>query len=226
MRSIDILNQYNFYAQLTANTQKALANTGTHCVLRAGDFFFHEGDACSQVALIGRGDIRVYKSAESGREITLYHVASGETCVLTTTCFLTASTYPASAIAEEETEAILFPAPQVRRWFAEDETLRQFFLETLARRMSHVMALVEEVAFNRMDRRLAERLLRRFAQAGTTTDVLETTHEQLAAELGSAREVISRLLKELERSGAIELARGRIVLRDQAILRRFAEKAH
>lgn len=89
--------------------------------------------------------------------------------------------------------------------------------------MSHVMALVEEIAFNRMDRRLAEQLLRRFANAGKPVTTLQTTHEHLAAELGSAREVISRLLKELERAGAIELARGRILLRDETTLRHRAE---
>lgn len=129
MKSIEVLSKYPFYPELSARRRKALAENGAHCALNPGDFFFHEGDTCAHVALIGSGDIRVYKSGDSGREITLYHVTSGETCVLTTTCFLTASAYPASAVAEKETEAILFPATVVREWFAEDETIRRFFLK-------------------------------------------------------------------------------------------------
>lgn len=128
--------------------------------------------------------------------------------------------YPASAIAEADSDAVVFPAAIFRKWIDSYESIRQLIFETLAFRMSTVMALVEEIVFNRMDHRLAQYLQQKFANGGRPLNTIHITHDQIASELGSAREVISRLLKELERLGALELTRGRISLKNQKILQR------
>lgn len=221
MDKSDILQKYSFYADAPLVARQKFDRAATHVSLNPGDFYFHEGDACSHVALVGDGSIRVYKSGESGREITLYHVRAGETCILTASCVLAGMRYPAAAIAESQTEAVIFPAPVFREWIANLEPVRKFVFQTLAARMSQLMALVEEITFNKMDKRLAEYLHRRFDNDGRPIAVVHITHEQIATELGSAREVVSRLLKEFERLGAIEVARGRIRLRNGAALRQF-----
>lgn len=219
MEKTAILQQFDFFAQVNRKQREALLGSAMLARLATGDYYFHEGDVCSQIALVGQGDIRVFKTGESGREITLYHVGPGETCILTASCVLAGKQYPAHACAECDSTAIVFPAQAFRSWIATCEALRQFVFETLARRMADVMSLIEEITFNKMDRRLASYLLRRFENEGKPLRIIHDTHEHIAAELGSAREVVSRLLKELERLRAIELARGRIILKDAAKLK-------
>ncbi len=221
MDKSDILQKYCFYAHAPLAARQKFDRAATQVELNPGDFYFHEGDACTHVALVGNGSIRVYKAGESGREITLYHVRAGETCILTASCVLAGMSYPAAAVAESQTDAVIFPAPVFRDWVASMATVRDFVFQTLATRMADLMALVEEITFNKMDKRLAEYLCQRFENEGRPITVLHVTHEQIATELGSAREVVSRLLKEFERLGAIEVARGRIRLRNEATLRQF-----
>lgn len=215
----DILKKFSFYNKAGSMSQKELEQNGMFVSLKAGEFYFHEGDACRQIAIVGEGNIRVYKTGETGKEITLYHVRSGETCILTASCVLGGMNYPASAVAEEETTAVVFAAPLFRGWVAGNEAIRDFVFTTLANRMAGVMTLVEEITFNKMDGRLAEYLRKKFSNKGRSVKEIQITHEQIAIELGSAREVVSRLLKEFERQGAIELARGRILLKNEKIFK-------
>jgi CRP/FNR family transcriptional regulator len=219
MTKTDILRRYAFYREAQESLQKKFAHSATAITLHRGDFYFHEGDSCSQVALLGSGSVRVYKSGESGREITLYHVREGETCILTASCVLAGMRYPAAAIAELPTDAVVFPSVVFRELITEHETVREFVFQSLASRMTDLMTLIEEITFNKMDKRLADNLLLAFHNGGRPINVIHATHEQIAAELGSAREVVSRLLKEFERLGAIEVARGRILLRNEQLLR-------
>jgi len=219
MTKIEILRKFNFYRQATASLRAQIEQVAEVISLDGGKFYLHEGDRCNRIALVGEGNLRVYKTGESGREITLYHIQAGETCILTASCVLAGRRYPATAKVEAPTQAILFPAERFRNWVASHAELRGFVFDTLALRMAGVIALVEEIAFQKMDQRLAEFLLQRFSGGEHATTVLNLTHEQIAAELGSAREVITRLLQELQRTGAIELARGRIKLIDPGTMR-------
>lgn len=183
--------------------------------LTAGKVICHQGDTCSNLALLLSGSARVFKLAESGREITLYRVDPGECCILTASCILSGRAFPAYASVEQPLDAILIPAGRVVDWIASSAVWREFLWGLLAERLGDVIDLVEEVAFRRMDERLADHLAIHAAQHGPE---LHATHSQIAAELGTSREVVSRMLKDLEQRGALRLHRGRIDILDRAAL--------
>lgn len=223
MDKMTILAQLAFYTDAPPGLQRSIAAAASHVSLGAGEVFYREGDVGEVFAVVGSGDIRVFKTSGTGREISLYHVQDGEPCLVNMLCVFLGRPAMASARAEAPTEAVVIPAPRFREWVRSDDSVRNFVFETIATRFVDVMTLVEEVAFRKMDVRLAELLLRRFSHKGVPLGVAETTHEELAAELGTAREVVSRLLKEFERTGMVSVARGRLELRDGGQLRRMVE---
>lgn len=217
----EILELFDFYRTAPPDLRREVLEQSHRVSLPRGAFYFQEGSGCSNVAFVGSGDIRVFKVSTAGREITLYHVGTGETCLLTLNAALSRNAYPASAVAEAAVEAVLVPVESFRAWMDRHAELRQFVFGEMAHRISELMALIHEVVFRRLDRRVATYLLQAFA-GPEARQRLEVTHGAIAAELGSAREVISRVLKELEREGAVELRRGHIELVDTALLRRLA----
>lgn len=210
----EIVSKIPFLAQAPPDLKSAFLAGSSVVRLAPGEYFLREGDSCAHFAIVVSGTMRVFKLAESGHEITLYHVGSGEACPLNVACLLSDRPVPAMARVEEETEAVVLPAALFRRLMAEQEALRSFVFQMFSTRLTEVMSLVEEVAFRRMDQRLARRLSDLFARSARGERSVEITHAELAADLGTAREVVSRLLKEFERVGAIRLSRGRISLRD------------
>ncbi len=173
----------------------------------AGMLIYSEGDACAAIAFVLTGEIRVYKAAEGGREITLYEIGRGETCILNASCVLANTSYPANAVSVKEGAMLLLPADDFRRLMETSEDVRHFVFGIMSTRLTTVMALVEEVAFGRMDIRLREYLSEK-AEHG----ILRSTHQKIAGDLGTSREVISRLLKDLERKGIVALSRSEITL--------------
>jgi len=224
MDTSSILGLFDFFREAPEPLRREMEQAAEHVRLDQGTYYCHMGDPCTRVALLGRGRIRVFKTGENGREITLYQVTPGETCLLTLNGALTGQPYPASAIAEEDVEAAAIPVPKFRSWVDRDTALRRFIFDVMAQRLSDLMTLVDEVTFNRMDRRLAEFLLDKFGQSPARDATLAMTHDQIASELGTAREVISRLLKDLERQAAVRLGRGRVDLLDASRLRESASR--
>lgn len=178
-----------------------------------GMFICMEGDTCGMLPLVVDGFARVYKASDTGRELTLYRIERGEACILTVSCILGARPFPAFAATETDVDVLLVPAASFRRWVLAHEAWRGFAFDLLARRLADVIETVEEVAFRRLDARVAAHLLQRGVR------VVPTTHEAVATELGSSREVVSRVLKELERQGLVTLTRGAIQVDDPAGLR-------
>jgi len=179
-----------------------------------GHDVFVEGDRADAIALLISGVVRVYKIGETGREITLYRFGNGESCILTANAILSQENFPAIATVEKEAEAVMVPAEVFRDWVRRYDLWREFVFDLLSARLSSVMAVVEEVAFHRMDDRVAAFLSERLAQS----DVLQITHQEIAAELGSSREVISRILEDFSALGMINVARGTITLLDRESL--------
>ena len=171
---------------------------------------FAEGDNADAIALLLSGRVRVYKIGETGREITLYRFGSGESCVLTANAILSRQTFPALATVESDVEAIMIPADVFRDWIDRFDPWRSFVFDLLARRLANMLLIVDEVTFRRMDARLANLLLRR----GERQNPITATHQELAAELGSSREVISRLLADFADEGQINMKRGQIEIID------------
>lgn len=218
MDKISILEKFSFYRGATPPVRAKIAEAGTYAALPPGTTFFREGEMCKYFGGVGTGDIRVFKNSESGREMTLYHVQGGELCLVNMLCLFLGRPAMASAVVENSIEAVVFDGPAFRDWFENHIVVRDFVFEAMARRLVEVMTLVEEIAFAKMDRRVAGLLLQRFSP----DRAFAVTHEELATELGTAREVVSRLLKDFERMGAIVMARGRLELRDASFLRDLA----
>jgi CRP/FNR family transcriptional regulator len=180
----------------------------------AGHDVFTEGDQVDSIALLISGVVRVYKIGETGREITLYRFGNGESCILTANAILSQKSFPAIATVEKDAEAVMIPADTFRDWVRRYDLWREFVFELLSQRLSAVMAIVEEVAFRRMDTRLASLL----AERSRSSDLIRITHQELAAELGSSREVISRILEDFSAQGILEVSRGTIRILDRDLL--------
>jgi CRP/FNR family transcriptional regulator len=179
---------------------------------------FVQGDRIEAIPLLVSGVVRVYQIGESGREVTLYRFHPGESCVLTANAILTRQTFPAIATVEQQAEAILVPAGTFREWVQRHELWRNFFFDLVSQRLASVMSLVDEVAFRRLDMRVAALLQERSGAGGP----IRITHQEIAAELGSSREVISRILEDLAERGIVRPERGSISIEDPAGLRRLA----
>lgn len=176
----------------------------------AGRDVFVEGDACQAIALLISGVVRVYKIGETGREITLYRFGLGESCILTANAILNQQTFPAIATVERDAEAVMVPADKFRQWVSRYDLWRDFVFDLLSQRLSSVMAIVDEVAFRRMDARVASLLLTR----ARTHNPMQITHQEIATELGSSREVISRLLEDFAERGFVRTGRGEVEVLD------------
>ena len=221
----EVLERIPFITGAPSELRRAFREAATVVHLQPGDYFLREGDSCAHFAIVVSGKLRVFKLSESGHEITLYHVGPGEACPLNVSCILSDRPVPAMARVEEAVEAVIVPSATFRGWIAEHEALRTFVFQMFSTRLTEVMSLVEEVAFRRMDQRLARKLADLLAEDGASRGSVGITHADIAADLGTAREVVSRLLKEFERLGAISLSRGKILLRDAALLDDLAEGA-
>lgn len=183
--------------------------------LPAGTIVFRDGDGCQNYMFVIEGSVRVQKIAENGREIVLYRVQAGEACILTTSCLLSHQRYPAEGVTETDVRAISIPVSRFDAGISGSAGFRRFVFSSYGRRISELIMLVEDVAFGKMDIRLSQYLLDTAQQ-----DEVKRTHQEMAADLGTAREVVSRQLKEFERRGWIGLSRGRISLVDRASLQR------
>jgi CRP/FNR family transcriptional regulator len=210
-----ILERLDFYREAPHELQSTIAAVARYVRLAPGDLLFSEGDASSEFAAVGVGSIRVFRIGATGREITLYHVRSQESSLVSMLAVLLGRPVIATGQAEVATEAVLLPAMTLRELVISSDSMRRYIFETVTRGLVEVTSLLEDVAFRTMERRLAALLLQHFA----TADVISMRHEDIAAELGTAREVVSRLLENYERRGAINLSRGRVEMRDEAVLR-------
>lgn len=189
-------------------------------VVPAGVEISREGDACLYFPIVESGVIRVYKLSRDGHEVTLYRIRSGESCILTLSCLVRAASFPAHAKVEREAVMHLVPAPVFRRWSTEETFWQEYVIGHLSTTLSRVVGLVEHMLFRGVDLRIIDALL---DHSSPERDVVRATHQDIANEIGSAREVISRNLKELEREGLIALGRGEIRIIDRAALQRRSE---
>jgi CRP/FNR family transcriptional regulator len=176
----------------------------------AGRQIFTEGDHVDGIALLMSGIVRVYKLGLTGREITLYRFGEGESCVITANAILNQQEFPAIAVVEREAEAVMIPAEVFSDWVRRYDAWREFVFNLFSQRLASVMEIVDEVAFQRMDRRVASFLLNR----AQFQNPIRITHQEIANEIGSSREVISRLLEDFAQREIVRLSRGEIEVLD------------
>ena len=206
----DWLDAFPALRALEPGALDLLRGQGARVALPRGTVLFRIGSLCRNFLLLLDGTVRVQMTAETGREIVLYRVGRGETCILTTACLMTRADYNADGVAETDLDAVALGAGAFHELLARSAAFRDFVFASFGNRLLGMMTLVEEVAFGRIDLRLARFLAdHRDGRGG-----LDTTHQALAVELGTAREVVSRQLKEFERRGLVELSRGRVAVRD------------
>ncbi|MBL8471883.1 MAG: Crp/Fnr family transcriptional regulator [Rhodocyclaceae bacterium] len=210
----DLLAIYPQLADLRPAARQQLFDQLSLIELPAGTRVFDEHDPCRGFPFVLDGGIRVLKNAPNGRELPLYRVEAGETCVISSACLLGGAAYNARGITDAPTRLAVLPASSMFALLAE-EPFRRFVFNLFSERVAQLMQLVEEVAFRKLDQRLASRLLGH-------GQVLTLTHQQLADELGSVREIVSRLLKGFEQQQLVRLGRGHIEVLDAAGLRRLA----
>ncbi len=213
--TFNLLKQtYPFLNGLTESEQENLRNYSLTKLLPAGETVFLEGDSCSFFAFVLRGTVRVFKAGETGREITLYRFHKGESCILTASCILSRNKFPAIAVVEEEAETVLVPNELLREFVKSYDSWRTYFFEILSARLGEVMEIVDEIVFKKMDSRIAELMLKR-----ASGNEIAITHHEIASELGTSREVVSRILKDLEKESIIKIDRGKIIINSRLQLK-------
>lgn len=205
---------YPILAALPAAARQRLAERARKMRLPPGTPVFDERQSCQGFPFVIDGSIRVVKAAPNGRELPLYRVAPGETCVISSACLLGHTPYNARGITETDTTLLVLPTADFQALLAEP-AFRDFVFQLFSERIADLMQLIEEVAFRKLDQRLAALLLGKGQR-------LHTTHQQLADELGSVREIVSRLLKNFAAQGLVALSREQIEILDPAGLRRLA----
>ena len=214
-----ILNVLQFLQRANADIKHEFQRSAYLARIPEGRDIFIQGDHVDSIALLISGVVRVYKIGEMGREITLYRFGNSESCILTANAILDQTTFPAVAVVESDAEAVMIPAETFRDWVRRYDFWREFVFDLLSQRLSSVMTIVDEVVFRRMDARIAALLWNRARPAGR----IRITHQEIAAELGTSREVVSRILEGFASAGLIGSSRGEVELLDQVGLKARAE---
>ncbi|NOS95290.1 MAG: Crp/Fnr family transcriptional regulator [Methylotenera sp.] len=215
VNGLDWLEQFPELRNLEQSAKDMLSKYSRIVEAPTGTIGYREGTPCGAYVMRLAGKSRVYKMSSNGREILLYRVGSGETCVITTTCLLGNSDYPASTIVEEPIRDVLIPATAFHQLMLDSSVFRKFVMTNYGALISDLIVLLDEVAFHNLDARLAKVLL----DANNTQIV--RTHQQIADELGTAREVVSRQLKRLEQKGSVSLGRGQIEIINRSALEKI-----
>lgn len=215
------IDRFEGLKRLPADIRAELAKGSQIASVPAGTQVFAPGQSADNLLLLLDGSVRVQQRSETGREVFLYRVHAGESCVLTTACMLAFEDYSADGIAETDVTAVVIPRTTFDDLVARSKVFREFVFTAYSRRITDLFTLVDDIVFQKMDVRLASRLLELADDAG----VVHATHSFLATELGTAREVISRTLAEFHRRGWIEQSRGRVDLVGRAGLERMVRSA-
>lgn len=216
MQDLEWLASFPALLALEPSAREILTKSARIVEAPIGTIGYREGGACGAYVMRLAGQSRVYKMSSSGREILLYRVAAGETCVITTTCLLGNSNYPASTIVEEPIRDVIIPSAAFNQLMIDSATFRTFVMTNYGALISDLIVLLDEVAFHSLDARLAKLLL------DANTETISRTHQLMADELGTAREVVSRQLKRFEQKGWVQLGRGHVEIANRTALQKLA----
>ena len=211
-----LLQLFPVFRQLPDAAVDEVLRSATARQVPSGAILFEAASPCTGFPMLLEGSVRVVKSAPSGREVQLYRVTPGESCLLSSSCLLGGAPYAATGIAETAVTLLTLPPELFHRLLAEQKPFRDYVFGLFSERLADLMALVEAVTFQKLDQRLAALLLGKGER-------VRTTHQSLADELGSVREMVSRLLSSFQDRGWVELGREQIRILDAQALRRLAQ---
>lgn len=181
-------------------------------VFEPGQSIIEPGQYIKIVPIILEGSIKVMRTDEEGHDLFLYYIESGDTCAVSLTCCSTSNPSDIKAVAEEKTKVLGIPVRKHEEWMNEFRQWKNFVAQTYQKRFQEMLMAIDDIAFKRMDERLLKYLIVKAKQIDTLE--LSMTHQQVASEMGTSREVISRLLKQLEKRKLVELGRNKIYVRD------------
>jgi len=214
------------YPQLANISEKIWTDTIEHARLleaRPETTLFSGSVSCNNFMLILEGTIRIYQTAEDGREITLYRIEAGELCILSLNSLLKSKSFNAIAVTESDVKALVLSSESFKLMMNKIEKFRDYVILTLTERLCETIYLIQDTAFNHLNMRLACMLGGLFER--NNGPILKITHQELAFELGTTREVISRILKEFEKQNCVKLSRGYIELASAEGLQWFSQPA-
>jgi CRP/FNR family transcriptional regulator len=180
--------------------------------VKKGDSLFLDGEDCNYAAFLYEGEVKVSKTGVNGREVNLYRIQPGEACILTITSSLSGQPYPAEAYTEADSKLFLVEKQLLKRWLGQEVLLQNQIYDHMASRFITMMSLFDSLIFSKIEHRIIDFLLQNLNE---NDSVYQITHEEMAVELGTAREVISRTLKQFENKKLIKLARGKIIMLDR-----------
>jgi CRP/FNR family transcriptional regulator len=196
-------------------TLTRIVDHGIHRKVRAGTVMFDAHTPCAGFPLVLSGVVRVLQRYPNGREMPLYKVRPGESCLLSGSCLLGHADYTAAGIAETDVELLVVPPADFHALIASDAAFRNHVFSLFGERLATLLSLVEAIAYQKLDQRLAALLVAK-------GETVQATHQALADELGSVREIVSRLLRAFEDKGWVDLARERIMITDRTALAALA----
>ncbi|MEA5141085.1 Crp/Fnr family transcriptional regulator [Arcicella rigui] len=189
---------------------KELSQIGNYMTIEEGHVLMRPGGYIRSVPIILNGSIKILRTDKEGKEALLYYIGDTDSCAMSLTCCLDRKTSEITAIAEERTTLITIPVEKVEEWISKYSSWKNFVFATYQKRFEDLLAVIDDVVFHKLDERLINLLQRKAKQSGNT--IFNITHEELANELATSREVISRLLKQLEKIDKVKLSRNKVEL--------------
>jgi CRP/FNR family transcriptional regulator len=212
---IELLAAYPVLRKLSPQLWQVVASEGQGVSLTAGSMAFDEESPCQSYLMVTSGRVRVFKPASSGRELLLYRVQPGDSCILTVSCLLGDCAYQARGVVEADLACVIVARSVFLQLVEQSPEFRTYIFRFFGERVTHLMELIEAVAFRKLDQRLAQLLVK-------NGPAIEVTHQGLADELGSVREVVSRILEDLRAQDIVRLDRGQIYVLNRQALEKLA----
>lgn len=219
MRLMDYKNVFPFWEQLNSEEQNIIAANALSQAMQKGDILHRGCGECSGIVHVANGQLRVYIVSEEGREVTLYRLHKGDLCVLSASCLMDAIVFDVMIEAVEKSELIVLPSPVLNVIMEKNPLVELSLYKTVVERFSDVMWTMQQILFMGADKRVAHFLWDEMAKTGEMT--IRLTHDEVARFIGSAREVVTKVLKYFVEEGVVTLSRGKIEIIDKAKLRTY-----
>lgn len=210
-----------YWDNLSEDERAQLIRGTTSRIYEKGSYIYGMTDACLGMVYVQKGSVRVYITSEEGREVTLFHIVSGEYCIMSASCVITGISLDVQLLAEEETEIMAVHSGTIQKLMDSNIYVKCFAYELAVNRFSNVVWVMQEILFARFDVRMARFLISVYEKTGD--EKIQMTQENIATEVNSAREVVARMLKQFASDNLIELKRGTIVLKDIDGLKKIFE---